>query len=196
MSARKPKARCSTGSAWGRGPAPSIPASCCIFSRRSDYRSRRSRRSSTLDRACSASRRQQRHARLARERRERRPTGGRLFVYRAAQEIGAFAAVLGGVDALVFTAGIGERSAEIRRRICESAAWLGIELDGGANERHGPRISAAASRVSAWVIPARGADDRAPHGVVTRTRRGARLASQGALVLTRCRKGPVLDSSQ
>ncbi len=76
------------------------------------------------------------------------------FVYRAAQEIGAFAAVLGGVDALVFTAGIGERSAEIRRRICESAAWLGIELDGGANERHGPRISAAASRVSAWVIPA------------------------------------------
>ena len=76
------------------------------------------------------------------------------FVYRAAQEIGAFAAVLGGVDALVFTAGIGERSAEIRRRICESAAWLGIELDGGSNERHGPRISAAASRVSAWVIPA------------------------------------------
>ena len=55
------------------------------------------------------------------------------FVYRAAKEIGALAAVLGGVDALVFTAGIGENSAEIRRRICEASAWLGIELDRDAN---------------------------------------------------------------
>src|SRR6185436_14018176 len=75
------------------------------------------------------------------------------FVYRAAQQIGAFAAVLGGVDALVFTAGIGERSAEIRRRICEASAWLGVELDGEANQRHGPQISRPGSRVSAWVIP-------------------------------------------
>jgi acetate kinase len=75
------------------------------------------------------------------------------FVYRAAKEIGAFAAVLGGVDGLVFTAGIGEHSAEIRRRICAASAWLGIELDESANSRHGPRISAADSRVSAWVIP-------------------------------------------
>ena len=51
------------------------------------------------------------------------------FVYRAAKEIGALAAVLGGIDGLVFTAGIGENSAEIRRRICEASAWLGIELD-------------------------------------------------------------------
>ncbi|HZF30683.1 MAG TPA: acetate/propionate family kinase [Gammaproteobacteria bacterium] len=75
------------------------------------------------------------------------------FVYRAAKEIGAFAAVLGGVDALVFTAGIGERSAEIRKRICEASAWLGVELDAAANERHGPRISTETARVSAWVVP-------------------------------------------
>jgi acetate kinase len=75
------------------------------------------------------------------------------FVYRAAKEIGALAAVLGGVDGLVFTAGIGENSAEIRRRICEASAWIGIELDEAANEKKTPRISKAGSRVSAWVIP-------------------------------------------
>lgn len=75
------------------------------------------------------------------------------FVYRAAKEIGALAAVLGGIDGLVFTAGIGENSAEIRRRICESSAWLGIKLDAEANARNAPRISVAESRVSVWVIP-------------------------------------------
>ena len=75
------------------------------------------------------------------------------FVYRAAKEIGALAAVLGGIDGLVFTAGIGENSAEIRKRICQASAWLGIEMDAEANERKGPRISRKASKVSAWVIP-------------------------------------------
>jgi acetate kinase len=75
------------------------------------------------------------------------------FVYRAAKEIGALAAVLGGIDGLVFTAGIGENSAEIRRRICESSVWLGVELDAEANARKGPRISGPGSKVSAWVIP-------------------------------------------
>lgn len=75
------------------------------------------------------------------------------FVYRAAKEIGALAAVLGGIDGLVFTAGIGENSAEIRRRICESSAWLGIKLDAEANARNALRISVAESRVSVWVIP-------------------------------------------
>ena len=75
------------------------------------------------------------------------------FVYRTAKEIGALAASLGGVDALVFTAGIGENSPEIRRRICEASAWLGIELDFEANEDKGPRISTRQSSVSAWVIP-------------------------------------------
>jgi acetate kinase len=75
------------------------------------------------------------------------------FVYRAAKEIGALAAVLRGVDGVVFTAGIGERSAEIRRRICEASAWLGLELEPQANDAGGPRISKTGSAVSAWVIP-------------------------------------------
>jgi acetate kinase len=75
------------------------------------------------------------------------------FVYRVAKEMGALAAVLGGIDGLVFTAGIGENSAEIRARICESSAWLGIDLDEEANLRKESRISRAGSRVSAWVIP-------------------------------------------
>ena len=86
-----------------------------------------------------------------------REPGARLaldyFVYRAVKEIGALTAVLGGLDGLVFTAGIGENSADIRRRIVESSAWLGLELDEDANERHGPRITRAGSRVSAWAIP-------------------------------------------
>src|SRR5580765_2496972 len=75
------------------------------------------------------------------------------FVYQAAKHVGSLAAALGGVDALVFTAGIGEHSAEIRRRICEASAWLGVTLDPAANAGHGPRISGATSRVSAWVVP-------------------------------------------
>ncbi len=75
------------------------------------------------------------------------------FVYRAAKEIGALAAAAGGIDALVFTAGIGEKSAEIRRRICESASWLGIAFDEQANARHESRITHRNSAVSAWVIP-------------------------------------------
>jgi acetate kinase len=75
------------------------------------------------------------------------------FVYRAAKEIGALTAVLGGIDALVFTAGIGENSPEIRRRICEACSWLGLELDPDANSRKGPRISKPQSKVASWVVP-------------------------------------------
>jgi acetate kinase len=75
------------------------------------------------------------------------------FVYRAAKEIAAMASALGGIDALVFTAGIGENSAEIRSRIAEASAWMGIDLDPAANAARGPRISKSDSRVSAWVIP-------------------------------------------
>jgi acetate kinase len=63
------------------------------------------------------------------------------------------AAVLGGIDAVVFTAGIGERSAEIRRRICETSAWLGIALDPAANGAGANRITTPHSKVSACVIP-------------------------------------------
>jgi acetate kinase len=76
-----------------------------------------------------------------------------LFVYRIGRELGSLAAALGGLDAVVFTAGIGEKAAPIRSRVCRDGAWLGIELDTAANAAHGPRISSATSAVSAWVIP-------------------------------------------
>jgi acetate kinase len=76
-----------------------------------------------------------------------------LFVYRIAQELGALVAPLGGLDGLVFTAGIGEHSPEIRRRVCERSRWLGISLDPQANFRGAERISDAVSSVSVWVIP-------------------------------------------
>ena len=75
------------------------------------------------------------------------------FVYSVAKEIGALTAVLGGLDGIVFTAGIGENSAEIRRRICEASAWIGIEIDSAANRRGHSQISRAGSKVSAWVVP-------------------------------------------
>jgi acetate kinase len=75
------------------------------------------------------------------------------FVYRAGREIGSLAAAMDGIDAVVFTAGIGENSAEMRARICARAQWLGLRLDAAANAAGGPRISAPASHVSAWVIP-------------------------------------------
>jgi acetate kinase len=76
-----------------------------------------------------------------------------LFVYRVGRELGSLAAALGGLDALVFTAGIGENAAEIRARVCRGARWLGIELDEEANARHGPRISTRGSSVAAFVVP-------------------------------------------
>ena len=75
------------------------------------------------------------------------------FVYRVTKEIGALTAALGGLDALVFTAGIGENAPEIRRRICDASAWLGISLDAESNTRRAPRISSQDSRVSVWVVP-------------------------------------------
>ena len=79
-----------------------------------------------------------------------------LYAYRIKQELGSMAASLGGLDALVFTAGIGENSAMIRQRVCQDAAWLGVELDEAANLAAGLGarcISAAGSRVAVWVIP-------------------------------------------
>jgi acetate kinase len=80
-------------------------------------------------------------------------TAVEYFVYRAAKEIGALTASLGGLDGLVFTGGIGENSTEVRRRVCEASSWLGISLDRTANGRGGPRISASESGVPVWVIP-------------------------------------------
>ena len=75
------------------------------------------------------------------------------FVYRAAREIGGLTAVLGGLDGLVFTAGIGENSPEIRQRICDASAWLGIQVDEAANANREAKISTMRSAVPVWVIP-------------------------------------------
>jgi acetate kinase len=76
-----------------------------------------------------------------------------LFVYRIGRELGSMAAALGGLDALVFTGGIGENAVSIRERVVREAAWLGLELDETANEKGGPRISREGARASAWVVP-------------------------------------------
>jgi acetate kinase len=76
-----------------------------------------------------------------------------LFVYRICRELGSLVAALGGFDALVFTAGIGEHAPEIRRRVCEKSAWLGLEIDKAANEAGGPRLTKIHSKTSAWMIP-------------------------------------------
>jgi len=76
-----------------------------------------------------------------------------LFCYRLGRELGSLAAAAGGIDALVFTAGIGEHAPAIRESLCRQAAWLGVTLDPAANQAGGPRISAAGSAVSAWVVP-------------------------------------------
>jgi acetate kinase len=76
-----------------------------------------------------------------------------LFIYRIGRELGSLAAALGGLDGIVFTAGIGENAAIIRERVCVDAAWLGVELDKNANDAGGPRISKEGSKVSVWVIP-------------------------------------------
>ncbi|MGO9361428.1 MAG: acetate kinase, partial [Xanthobacteraceae bacterium] len=75
------------------------------------------------------------------------------FVYAMTKYTGAYAAVLGGLDAFVFTAGIGEHSAPVRAALCARLSWLGVKLDQQANDANGPRISTADSRVSVWVIP-------------------------------------------
>jgi acetate kinase len=76
-----------------------------------------------------------------------------LFVYRICWELGALAAAAEGLDAFVFTAGIGENAAPIRAAVCRQSAWLGIDLDPEANDRGAERISSASSSVSVWVIP-------------------------------------------
>jgi acetate kinase len=75
-----------------------------------------------------------------------------LYCYRIRRELGSLAAALGGLDAIVFTAGIGENAAAIRERVCRDAVWLGVEMDAAANAAGGPRISTPPARVSAWAI--------------------------------------------
>lgn len=76
-----------------------------------------------------------------------------LYAYRIVREIGSLAAAMGGLDQLVFTAGVGEHAAPVREAVCRGCRWLGVELDDDANRRHAARISADDSRAGAWVIP-------------------------------------------
>ncbi|MDN6041650.1 MAG: acetate kinase, partial [Acetobacter sp.] len=76
-----------------------------------------------------------------------------LFVYRIVQEIGALTAVMGGLDGLVFTAGIGEHDHMLRQEVCQALSWAGVVLDTTANQQHAALISAPQSRVSVRVIP-------------------------------------------
>lgn len=76
-----------------------------------------------------------------------------LFVYRIGRELGSLSAAMGGLDALVFTAGIGEHSSPVREKVCQVAAWLGIEIDPAANAKHAQVISTTDSRVPVFVIP-------------------------------------------
>jgi acetate kinase len=75
------------------------------------------------------------------------------FVYRIGQSLGSMVAALGGLDALVFTAGVGENSPLIRRRVCEDAGWLGVGIDHDRNERAERRLSPDGVTPSVWVIP-------------------------------------------
>jgi acetate kinase len=75
------------------------------------------------------------------------------FAYAMAKFVGAYVGVLGGLDALIFTAGIGENSPLVRAALCARLAWLGVALDPAANASGGPRISSPESAASVWVIP-------------------------------------------
>ena len=76
-----------------------------------------------------------------------------LFCYHATRAVGSLTAALGGLDGLVFTAGIGEHAAPVRRQICEGLRWLGLTLDKDANAINGPRVSTTGSRCGVWVVP-------------------------------------------
>ncbi len=76
-----------------------------------------------------------------------------LFIYRIRRELGSLSAALGGLDAIVFTGGIGENAAAIRSRVCRDAAWLGVAIDEVANAGGRGCISSGPSRVAVWVVP-------------------------------------------
>src|SRR5438093_12017042 len=93
--------------------------------------------------------------------------------------MGSLAAAVGGIDALVLTAGIGENSPEIRARVCARAEWLGAELDETANRAGGPRIATSRSRVPGWVIPTAGERRIAEHRLALLTRQACGATTRG-----------------
>ena len=116
------------------------------------------------------------------------------FVYAMTKYAGAYAAVLGGLDAFVFTAGIGENSAPVRAALCGKLAWLGVKLDEQANASGGPRISTPDSSVSVWVIPTNEELMIAQHTLaLVRAPQGSVLSTRTVTVASLAR--PVLRSS-
>jgi acetate kinase len=101
-----------------------------------------------------------------------------LFCYQARKYLAALTAALGGLDTLVFTAGIGEHAAPVRARICDGLDFLGIELDPERNARHGPVISSDRSRVTVRIVHANEELVVARHAVERVARRAPRAAPQ------------------
>ena len=100
------------------------------------------------------------------------------FVYRIVREIGSLVAALGGLDALIFTAGVGENSPVIRERVCQGLAWLGIGIDADADERGRECISPRGQAPSVWVIPTDEEGVIAAHTLTVITRRPARASAK------------------
>jgi acetate kinase len=96
-----------------------------------------------------------------------------LYVRRIVREIGALTAVLGGLDMLAFTAGIGENNATIRARVCEALAYLGVDLDASANAAGGPVVSRSDSRVKVVVEPTNEEWIAARHGIALLRKSGS-----------------------
>ena len=139
------------GDALGRRAAGRCSSICCAASCST---TRRWKRCCTSARACSACPASAATCGCCRRARSRAAVAAvEYFVYAMTKYAGAYAAVLGGLDAFVFTAGIGEHSAPVRAALCGKLAWLGVKLDEQANASGGPRISTPDSRVSVWVIP-------------------------------------------
>lgn len=76
-----------------------------------------------------------------------------VYAYRIRKTLGAYAAAMGGLDAVAFTGGVGENDARMRAAVCEGLAFLGVELDPEANRANGPRIGRVGARVETWVVP-------------------------------------------
>lgn len=102
------------------------------------------------------------------------------FVYQIAKYVGAYTSVLGGLDAIVFTAGIGENAAAIRAAVLARLGWLGVKLDAAANARNGPRISTEDSAASVWVIPTNEELMIAQHTLAIAKQKGALAQSKAA----------------
>jgi acetate kinase len=76
-----------------------------------------------------------------------------LYCYRIARELGSLAAAAGGLDALVFTGGIGEHAAQVREKVAKMSGWIGVDIDPEANAAHANRIDSPSSKVAVAVVP-------------------------------------------